>query len=120
MLLQTALGREVSTTGAVCNLWCLFFRYLSADVGPGVINAVIAALADNTLVEALYIQNFERVRGPSAGQELADVRVVNDAMLFILFSFLFHFLSRIWMQHSPIWPLNRFELRWRSCAGVWR
>ena len=58
----------------------LSFRYLSADVGPGVINAVIAALADNTRVEALYIQNFERVRGPSAGQKVANIRVVNDAL----------------------------------------
>jgi hypothetical protein len=33
-------------------------------VGPAALDAVLDALADNARVEALYIQNFERVRSP--------------------------------------------------------
>lgn len=43
-------------------------QYISADVRPAAINAILEALAVNTLVEVLYIQNFEQVnawwRGP--------------------------------------------------------
>lgn len=34
-------------------------QYISADVRPAAINAILEALAVNTLVEVLYIQNFE-------------------------------------------------------------
>ena len=37
-------------------------QYISADVRPAAINAILEALAVNTLVEVLYIQNFEQVR----------------------------------------------------------
>ena len=40
-------------------------QYIKADAGTAMIDAIIAALAANTHVEALYIQNFEWVR-PSA------------------------------------------------------
>ena len=44
-------------------------QYISADVRPAAINAILEALAVNTLVEVLYIQNFEQVNawwcGPS-------------------------------------------------------
>ena len=36
-------------------------QYISADVRPAAINAILEALAVNTLVEVLYIQNFEHV-----------------------------------------------------------
>jgi len=36
-------------------------QYISADVRPAAINAILEALAVNTLVEVLYIQNFEQV-----------------------------------------------------------
>ena len=36
-------------------------QYISADVRPAAINAILEALAVNTLVEVLYIQNFEKV-----------------------------------------------------------
>jgi len=36
-------------------------HYISADVRPAAINAILEALAVNTLVEVLYIQNFEQV-----------------------------------------------------------
>lgn len=39
-------------------------QYISADVRPAAINAILEALAVNTLVEVLYIQNFEQVRSP--------------------------------------------------------
>ena len=39
-------------------------RHLAADVGPAALDAVLDALADSARVEALYIQNFERVRSP--------------------------------------------------------
>ncbi|KAL0018231.1 hypothetical protein WJX79_000585, partial [Trebouxia sp. C0005] len=35
-------------------------QYISADVRPAAINAILEALAVNTLVEVLYIQNFEQ------------------------------------------------------------
>ena len=34
-------------------------------MGPAALDAIIDALAANTRVEALYIQNFERVRCPA-------------------------------------------------------
>lgn len=37
-------------------------QYISADVRPAAINAILEALAVNTLVEVLYIQNFEQVQ----------------------------------------------------------
>ena len=37
-------------------------QYLGINARPAVIDAVLDALADNTLVEALYMQNFEEVR----------------------------------------------------------
>ena len=47
-------------------------QYISADVRPAAMNAILEALAVNTLVEVLYIQNFEQV------QEFAtDVGVVS-------------------------------------------
>jgi len=45
-------------------------RHLAADVGPAALDAVLDALADNARVEALYIQNFERVRSPGASERL--------------------------------------------------
>ena len=36
-------------------------QYISADVRPAAINAILEALTVNTLVEVLYIQNFEKV-----------------------------------------------------------
>jgi len=39
-------------------------------VGPAALDAVLDALADNARVEALYIQNFERVRSPGASERL--------------------------------------------------
>lgn len=37
-------------------------QYLGINARPAVIDAVLDALAVNTRVEALYIQNFEEVR----------------------------------------------------------
>ena len=37
-------------------------HHLKATSGPRVIDAVIDALRDNTRIEALYLQNFEKVR----------------------------------------------------------
>ena len=37
-------------------------RHIAAGIGPAALDAIIDALAANTRVEALYIQNFERVR----------------------------------------------------------
>ena len=37
-------------------------QYLGINVRPPVIDAILTALKKNTLVEALYIQNFEEVR----------------------------------------------------------
>ena len=37
-------------------------QYIGADSRPNVIDAVLEALEENDTVEALYIQNFERVR----------------------------------------------------------
>ena len=36
-------------------------QYVSADIKPPHIDAILDALADNTRVEVLYIQNFEWV-----------------------------------------------------------
>ena len=38
-------------------------QYLGINMRPPVIDAILTALEKNTLVEALYIQNFEEVRG---------------------------------------------------------
>jgi hypothetical protein len=38
-------------------------QYLGINVRPPVMDAILTALEKNTLVEALYIQNFEEVRG---------------------------------------------------------
>jgi hypothetical protein len=38
-------------------------QYISADARPQVIDAVLDALEENRVVEALYIQNFEKVGG---------------------------------------------------------
>ena len=40
-------------------------QYLGINVRPPVMDAILTALEKNTLVEALYIQNFEEVRGDS-------------------------------------------------------
>ena len=40
-------------------------QYLGINARPPVIDAVLTALEKNTLVEALYIQNFEDVRSSS-------------------------------------------------------
>ena len=49
-------------------------QYISADVRPAAINAILEALAVNTLVEVLYIQNFEQVQsnGRSAVAAIGD------------------------------------------------
>ena len=39
-------------------------QYLGINMRPPVIDAILTALEKNTLVEALYIQNFEEVRAP--------------------------------------------------------
>lgn len=36
-------------------------QYINSDVRPAAISAILEALAVNTLVEVLYIQNFEQV-----------------------------------------------------------
>ncbi|GAB4819352.1 hypothetical protein N2152v2_006398 [Parachlorella kessleri] len=48
-------------------------RYLRADVPPYVLDAVLQALAVNTRVEALYIQNFEHGMGDVQLDRLIDV-----------------------------------------------
>ena len=48
--------REFDAEGRVLRLK----RYVSAVAGSAVLNAVLDALAVNTRVEVLYIQNFER------------------------------------------------------------
>ena len=62
-------------------------QYLPADAGPKVIDAVVDALAENTLVEALYIQNFEKgmhdaqVRLPSRARHLPPPPLGRSAAL---------------------------------------
>ena len=41
-------------------------QYVSSDLLPGHMDAILDALAMNTRVEVLYIQNFERVRSKSS------------------------------------------------------
>lgn len=51
-------SREFQAGGRVLRLK----QYVSADIKPPHINAILDALAANTRVEVLYIQNFEWVR----------------------------------------------------------
>lgn len=46
-------------------------QYLGINARPPVIDAVLTALEKNTLVEALYIQNFEDVRSSSPPRRCA-------------------------------------------------
>ena len=51
-------SKEFEAQGRVLRLK----QYLGINARPPVMNAVLDALMENTLVEALYIQNFEDVR----------------------------------------------------------
>ncbi len=49
-------------------------RYIAADARQPVLDAVLDALAQNTRVEALYIQNFEKGFGDNQLMRLLEVR----------------------------------------------
>ena len=51
-------SRDFEASGRVLRLK----QYLGINVRPPVMDAILTALEKNTLVEALYIQNFEEVR----------------------------------------------------------
>ena len=53
-------SREFQADGRVLRLK----QYISSDVRPAHIDAILDALAANTRVEVLYIQNFEWVSLP--------------------------------------------------------
>ena len=55
-----ANSREFQADGRVLRLK----QYVSSDVRPSQIDAILDALAANTRVEVLYIQNFEWVSMP--------------------------------------------------------
>ena len=54
------LRRSDPTLGEVQGRILRLKRYLPSDIGPKIVDAVIDALSSNTVVECLYIQNFER------------------------------------------------------------
>lgn len=60
-----ANSREFQADGRVLRLK----QYVSSDVRPSHIDAILDALAANTRVEVLYIQNFEWVSMSLASDE---------------------------------------------------
>jgi hypothetical protein len=62
-------SREFQAGGRVLRLK----QYIGADVKPPHIDAILDALAFNTRVEVLYIQNFEWVRIAATPSACVDV-----------------------------------------------
>ena len=59
-------------------------QYISADVRPAAINAILEALAVNTLVEVLYIQNFEQVQDFFPAVSVSRTSVVNSVVCVVV------------------------------------